>query len=268
MKKVQPVALIGAGKFSDSPVRRLLRRSAQLGPVLWPSFRIASRMANSLRAGYAVREYTEIESCRLILLSLPDKLIASVVSELASAPLCWYGKTVLLCSSWLDSSELEPLAALGASIGSLSLIPGFEDPCYLLEGDRLAIREMRRLRRENRVRLVTVERERKQLVLASQSCTGRLACALLLAASESLRHAGLSSAESSSIMEKQLQRTLRIYLRARRKAIPETRHLSRQLRALELSDPRLAHYLKESSRLAATLAAGLKSIPEARCHTA
>jgi len=264
MKRVQPVALIGAGNFTASPVMRLICRSSQLGPVLSPSFRIASRMANSLHAGYAARHYAEINPCRLVLLSLPDESIPGLVADLAAAGVCWYGKAVMLCSAWLDSSELQPLAERGAAIGSLSLIPGFEDPCYLLEGDRRAVRQTMRLWKENPCRSVIIERERKPLVLASVTCTGRLAFGLLVAAAEALRQAGVPSGESASMIEKQLQRTLRIYLRAGRKAFPESRRLSQQLHALESSDPQLAQYLKESSRLAASLAAGLKSIPGTR----
>ena len=44
-----------------------------------------------------------------------------------SAGISWRGKAVVLCSTWLDSGELRELSARGASVGSISPIPGFDD---------------------------------------------------------------------------------------------------------------------------------------------
>jgi predicted short-subunit dehydrogenase-like oxidoreductase (DUF2520 family) len=253
MKKVRPVALIGSGNLSDLPITRLLRLSSRLGPVLSPSYRVASRMANSLRAGHPVKDYAEFDACRLILVSVPDERLPKVVAELASARICWRGKVVVLCSTWLGSCELEIFAGRGASIGSISPIPGFEDSRYLVEGDRLAIRETKRLLEHSHRRLVTIERHRKPFYLASLTCTGSLMFGLVLAASESLQHAGISRGESARMMEKQLEKTLRSYLKAGRNSFPGVRELSKQLRALTAEDPELAYYVEQSSRLAARL---------------
>ena len=161
MKKAKSVALIAAGRLTGSPVFGFRRLSDRLGPVMAPSFRLASRIANSLRAGHPVRDYAEFDSCRLILLSVPDAMLPAVVGEIASANICWRNKTVLLCSASLDSGELRNLAACGASIGSISAIPGFEDPRYLVEGDRLAILESKRLVEQGAPRIVAMERSLK-----------------------------------------------------------------------------------------------------------
>src|SRR5258708_37381118 len=105
MKKAKSVALIGAGKLSGSPVSEFWRLSDRLGPVKAPSFRLASRIANSLRAGHPVRNYAEFDSCRLILVSVPDAILPAVVGEIASANICWRNKSIVLCSASLDSGE-------------------------------------------------------------------------------------------------------------------------------------------------------------------
>jgi predicted short-subunit dehydrogenase-like oxidoreductase (DUF2520 family) len=253
MQRAKSVALIGAGKLTDSPVARFWGLSDQLGPVKSPSFRLASRLANSLRAGHPVKDYADFGACHLILISVPDEMLPQVVSELAAAEISWPDKAVVLCSTWLDSSALAEIAAQGASIGSLSTIPGFEDTVYLVEGDRLAILEARRLVEHRQRRVVPIERALKPFYLAALTCTGPLLFALLLAASESLRHAGVASSTSSAILEKQLGKTLRSYVKAGRKAYPPPQELASQLLALSVIDPELAQFLEQSAALAARL---------------
>ncbi|HYL78640.1 MAG TPA: hypothetical protein VEU96_30895 [Bryobacteraceae bacterium] len=253
MKKARPVALIASGNFTDSPVTRLLRLSSRLGPVLSPSYRVASRLANSLRAGHPVKDYVEFDECCLIVISVPDEKLAPTVAGLAAAGISWHGKGVMVCSTWLGSCELETLAACGASVGSISPIPGFEDSWYLVEGDNLAIRETKGLVERSHRRLVTIERHRKRFYLASLTCTGSLAFASLLAASEALRHAGVSQVEAAAMMEKQCLKALRSYLKAGRKGFPGVHEISKQVSALAAADAELAHYVEQSSRLAVRL---------------
>ncbi len=218
-----------------------------------PSFRLASRIANSLRAGHPVRDYAEFDACRLILVSVPDSILPTVVREIASANISWRNKSIVLCSASLDSGELSDLAARGASIGSISAIPGFEDPRYLVEGDPLAILESKRLVQHAARRTVAIQRSLKPFYLAALTSTGSLLFALLLAASESLRQAGISTSMSATILEKQLHKTLRSHVKAGRKAYSAPHELQKQLRALATADPELAHYLEQSTNLAARL---------------
>ena len=253
MKKAKSVALIGAGKLSGSPVSEFWRLSDRLGPVKAPSFRLASRIANRLRAGHPVRDYAEFDSCRLILVSVPDAILPAVVGEIASASICWRNKSIVLCSASLDSGELSDLASRGASIGSISAIPGFDDPRYLVEGDPLAILESKRLVQNASRRTVAIQRSLKPFYLAALTSTSSVLFALLLAASESLRQAGISTSMSATILEKQLHKTLRSHMKAGRKAYSAPHQLQEQLRALATADPELAHYLEQSTNLAARL---------------
>jgi predicted short-subunit dehydrogenase-like oxidoreductase (DUF2520 family) len=259
MKRVKPVALVGAGNLTDSPLTSFLRLSDQLGPVKSQSYRLASRISNIFRSGRPVKNYTELDACRLILICVPEATLPKVVSELASSGISWRGKALVLCSMWLDSSQLSELSARGAAIGSLSPIPGFdgiEDFRYLVEGDKLAILEAKRLLARKNQRVIAIERSLKHFYLAALTCTGDLLFALLVAASASLRHAGLPSPLSATILEKQIGRALRSYLKSGRNASPTPRELSRQLHALSAADPTLAHYIEQSCRLSSRLLAG------------
>lgn len=256
MKKAKPVALVGAGNLTDSPLTSFLRHCDHLGPVKSLSYRLASRISNMLRAGHPVKDYSGLEACELILVSVPDQTLPKIVSELAGSGISWHGKAILLCSMWLDSSQLCELAARGGSIGSISPMPGFdglEDFRYLAEGDKPAISQVKRLVAQKKQRVIAIERSLKPFYFAALTCSGNLMQALLMAASQSLRHAGLSSPLSATILEKQFGKALRSYLKSGRSVSVAPRELSRQLHALTAADPELAHYIEQSCRLSSRL---------------
>jgi predicted short-subunit dehydrogenase-like oxidoreductase (DUF2520 family) len=250
MKKPRSVGLIAAGDLAGSPLTRFWWLSERLGPVKSASYRVASRIANMLRAGHPVREYAELDTCRLILVSVPDEIVSKIVAEMAASEISWRGKAVLLCDTWLDSEELRELSMRGASVGSISPIPGFEDQRYLVEGDGLAVRESRRLVEHRDRRVIAIQCSLKPYYLAALTCTGTLLFALLRAAFESLQHAGVPPALSATLLERQLVRTLRSLVKGGRRAYPEPREFPPQLRALS-ANPELAQYLEQCWRLAA-----------------
>jgi predicted short-subunit dehydrogenase-like oxidoreductase (DUF2520 family) len=255
MKKAQSVGLIGTGNLTDSPVTRFRFLPERLGPVKSGSYRVASRIANMLQAGHPVKDYAELQDCDLVLICVPEDTVSQVVSEMIASGIKWRDKAVVLCSTWLDSRALEDLSALGASLGSISPIPGFDDERYLVEGDPSAIRRSRNLVEYRECRAVAVERSLKPFYLAALTCTGTLLFALLYAAGESLHRARIPPALSATILERQLTRTLRSFLKSGLRAAPELRELPRQLDALSCADPALAHFLEQSSAIASRLIA-------------
>jgi predicted short-subunit dehydrogenase-like oxidoreductase (DUF2520 family) len=250
MKKAQSVGLIAAGSLTDAPLTRFWFLSDRLGPVKSGSFRVASRIANMLRAGHPVKDYAEFESCALVLLCVPEECVAQAIADMLAAGISWRGKAVVVCSTWLDSGDLRELSARGASVGSISSIPGFEDERYLVEGDPLAIRRARSLVEYRTRRAVPIERPLKPLYLVALTCTSSIFFALLHVAFESLRRAGHPPPLSASILERQVTRTVRSFLKGGRRAYPPPRELPRQLRALASESPELAYYFEQSCRLA------------------
>src|SRR5262249_15410314 len=163
---------VGGGKSSSSSLARFWLLSQVLGPVKASSYRLASRIANGLRAGYPVRDFAEFDACGLIFISLPDRSVPQAIAELAAAGISWRGKSVVLFSAKHGSCELLTLSARGASVASISSVPGFRDTLYMLEGDRRAVQETRRLIEKGEVRCVTIDRGFKSLYLAALTCTG------------------------------------------------------------------------------------------------
>lgn len=256
MKKAKPVALAGAGNLTDSPLVRFLRFSDQLGPIKSPTYRLASRISNILRAGHPVRDYAPFDARRLILVCVPDATLPKILTELDSSPIGWHGKAIVICSLSLDSSRLSALSARGASIGSISPIPGFEGSRefrYLIEGDKLAVFEVKRLIARPRQNAITIERSHKPFYQAALACSGSLMPALLTAASDSLRHAGLPPDISAEILEKQFAKALRSYLKSGRNLNPPPLEVSGQWHVLSAADPLLASYIEQSYRLSSRL---------------
>ena len=249
MKRPKSVALVGGGKLSSSPLARFWLLSKSLGPVKASSYRLASRIANTLRSGHPVKDYSEFETCSLVLISVPDDALPDAISGLGKAGISWNGKSVVLCSDWRGSQELHEFAASGASIASITTIPGFNDLRYLVEGDKPAIQELKRLVENRERRCVAIERELKPLYLTALTCTGSLLFPLVMTASEALRRAGVAPAFSISILEKQLNRGLRAYARGGRRAYMPPSELVSQLGALWDADPALARYVEQSYRL-------------------
>ncbi len=249
MKRPKSVALVGGGKLSTSSLAGFWLHSEMLGPVKASSYRLASRIANSFRAGHPVRNYAEFDACKLILICVPDLALPAVIADLCSAKISWSGKSVVLWSAWRGSCQLREFSTRGASIGSIAPIPGFQDLWYLVEGDKRAIQASIRLVDNRERRCVAIERGLKPLYLAALTCTGSLLFPLVMAAMESLRRAGVPSPMATGILEMQLSRSLRSYTRGGKRAYTPPRELPDQLLALLAADPALAHYFEQSCRL-------------------
>src|SRR5712691_864237 len=100
-------AVAGGGRVSGSFVARLPRLAADLGPVAAQSYRLASRIVNSIGAGYPVKSYEDLGDSALILVCAPAQSVGPIVSGLAAAVHC-RGKTILLCEG-ADSRQLSVL---------------------------------------------------------------------------------------------------------------------------------------------------------------
>lgn len=252
--KAQALGLVGAGPLSRSCLTRLPRLAARLGPVAAPSYRLASRLVNTLRAGYPVERYEELGEARTVLVATPDALLAEVVGALAAA-LEWTGKVVLLCDSRQDCSELAPLARLGAATASLMAVPGLEHR-YVVEGARRAVREARQLLHGEHARVFELPQGNKALLLAALSFTGGLLLPVAEAGTRCLRAAGVPPPACHALGEQLVEKTLRAFLHAGRKgwsgvlAEDNRREVARELAALRQADPALAEAYYKLARLA------------------
>lgn len=180
--------------------------------------RVASRVSNILRAGHPVNTYEELKPSRIILIAVPDGAIAATQAEMLDSGVSWSGRIIVLASNRMGCAELAHLARAGAYTGSLAMVPGFDDGWFLLEGDRVVLVNFRPLLSGRGVRITTLLASRRAAYENALASAGVLMVPLLRDAVESMKAAGVSKAEADVILEKQLMRTGRAYLRSGRRA--------------------------------------------------
>jgi len=211
MKKPPLVALLCAGSFTESAIPRFRGLAARLGPVKAASLRLASRFSNVLRAGHPVNNYDEFPDCQLVIITVPDREAAAAIGELVQTGMDWNGKSVVLLSDQLESSELAALAELGAATATLCAAAGFDGRLLIAEGDKMAIRQIRPLIEGGRAKLLSLPAGQKKFYLAAGVCTGPLLASLLVCTSECLKYAGFAPSDAATILQVQVDKMTRSF---------------------------------------------------------
>lgn len=243
--KLKPVAgLITAGGIAQSLVPRLPLLLASLGPVVASSLRVARRIANSLRAGYAASSLAALDPCPLIWIAVRDAaldpLIRRLVSETALS-----GKMIVFCDSLRDSASATLLRGAGARVASLNAIDS-DARTLVAEGHSTILAELRRLAAREKRKLIEIRPSSKALYLAGSQLAGDLLLPWIAAAVESLRAAGFSRADATSVVETVGTRALHSYVKAGSKAWSRAaaqdmrRVMAGDLGPLRSANPRLA----------------------------
>ena len=256
MTKSLKLALVLTGQVNRYPVTRLHNLAEHLGPVKAQSYRQASRIANTLRAGYPVHEYRELARSRVLLLCTPEKKFPALLAELGAAGLDWRRKAVMICGGPFDSGSLRELAARGAGVVSLHCLDGPQHLRFLIEGDRGAVRLAKRLVEGGGGVAIEIRPESSGVCAAGVSLASWLLLALVDASAGCFRKGGLTPGKAGPIVERIAQRTVRSYLKGGRRACrvlatAEDRSAFRyQLESLRKTDPALAGFFLDLALLA------------------
>jgi predicted short-subunit dehydrogenase-like oxidoreductase (DUF2520 family) len=251
------VGLIAAGPISPA-LGRLPDLHTQLGPVAAASLRVASRIANQLKAGRAAK-VEEMGAAPLLLVSGPDAALPSLLDLARNAALDWDNRAIVLVDTRLDSMDLAEFAARGAEVATLDPVEGFGDVRFCAEGDPAALRKLKKFLAAVRTPYFTVEQGKKQVFAAGLAFTGTLATPLLAAAVDCFRKAGLDPKEAAVIAERTLLHTLRAWQKAGRQGwtgvLPQRdlESVRRQLAALEEENTILGAYFSETAYMALEL---------------
>jgi predicted short-subunit dehydrogenase-like oxidoreductase (DUF2520 family) len=218
------------------------------------SLRVASRVANTLRAGAAVTGYENLAHCPNLVISAGTRL-PRVIAELSAAKLKWKGRTVLVCGNVSGSSDLPALAAKGASIGSLDVAGVFDPPRFVVEGDAEAVK-LARVLMPDRGRLFEIAKDTKTLYSSGVTIAASLLAPTAAAGVQCLRRAGMPLRDAVLIVEKTIAGSLRAYVKAGLKgwtgplASGNTDAIERQLEELRHIDPLLERYFRQNALLA------------------
>ena len=199
MKGGRAAGLICAGGVGQSFVARFPALLASVSLVKATSFRVARRIANSLRAGRAVEHYAELAQVDLIWIAVPDAALESMIRDLA-AEIDGKEKRIVLCDTARDSLWPDSLQKAGARIASINAI-GPNDEMLIAEGHPHALREVRRFAAADHRKVIEIRPGSKRLFLAGVHLATHIALPGIAAAVESLRVAGFSRAEATRLVE-------------------------------------------------------------------
>jgi hypothetical protein len=250
MKNPPPLGLICAGRADHLWIARFPGIAENLGPVKGASFRLASRVSNTLRCGYPVRDFADLSECKTLLLCLPDRGVKRIVEELEALPQRWKGVSVVLVSAVLDSTELRPLLEKGALVASIHMLNLPDGKRFLMEGDREVLRELREMLPQA-AKFIQLSVEGKHFCLAGLFLASSALAPIVHSASQYFSGAGLHSREAALLMEQSIQNSLRSYLKsgaASRRTNEDRFYVERQLDVIGQTNPDLRQWLEHGTR--------------------
>jgi predicted short-subunit dehydrogenase-like oxidoreductase (DUF2520 family) len=272
MRFRKTAGLVGAGGVGRSFLARMPALLARVGPVKGASLHVSRRIANSLRAGTGVGDYSALAKCGLLFLAVPEKSIDETSRELAEA-FALAGKMVVLCEVLRDSSTPSPLRTGGAKVATLNCVPESDEKLFVAEGHPATLAALQQILTLDHRKLVLVKPAAKPLYLSGIHIAGHLLLPWIAGAVESLRAAGFSRSEATRTVHALGSRALRSYEKAGQKAwkpaAAESFHrvLQRDIDALRLTDRRLAMLYSESfDQLMQFFAAEPKRAPMVKRH--
>ncbi len=228
--------VISAGALSKSLIANLPRKTRQIGAIAGVSYRVASRMTNSLRAGYAARSVDELNLFPTILFHAPPRQTETIVKLLEAAKIGWREKALVFCDCDAPPEVADGFRKKGASIATAR---GFGiEGLLMVEGDAVALAQAHRLATQLKLKPIELTaRTGRQFEAAITLATGALT-PLIHRATTLLRKCGLRDADAVRIATTLCERTIQEYAHSGRQSWqwhvkePETNRLESQLAAL------------------------------------
>lgn len=248
MRPAPWVGLIAAGPVSPS-LYKLANWNATLGPVCAETLRVASRLANQMKAGAAAKP-DALAKAQLILISGPCADFESLLDIALKAGIDWNGRTVLLVDSLRGPGALEPLRARGAHTGTLDTIDAFPDLRFAAAIDGASRRILQRFCTATHAKAFPLPHQAKHLFASGTALVSTLITPAFTAAFESLKHAGLSQPEAEDVIEHIVHQQLRAWLKASRKTWTPP---DATAGALAEVNEQLAQYFDATARAASAL---------------
>jgi hypothetical protein len=247
--KARRAGLISAGGASHSLIARLPPVLREIGLVKATTFRVARRIANSLRAGDPVEHYSDLHDHEPIWVAVPETALDAVMRDLSAERI--EGKMIIVCGTPRDSGSLHALRpARVATLGEI------DERILIAEGHADALREVRRVAAASRRKLIEIAPGSKPLCFAGVNVAALLLLPFMASAVEGLRHAGFPRVLAASVAEGLGTRALRAYGKAGRKAWNDAagaelrESLMRDLESIRKTDPRMADVYETGIELA------------------
>lgn len=249
MKKLPQIGLVVEGNITQSAILRMPKLAEELGPVKSATVRVARRVSNFLKGGYAVGDYEELQAAQLVLLRVPDESVSRIVEEIFAADLVLKDVSFVLCESWLTFESLAPLRLRGAAVATVLPVPSSHRDWFVVDGDPSAVRQVKRLLEANNTRALELRAGGKSFYFAAELLSTALPLPVLLAAQNALRSSGVSGNNLYTILNELTQSMLRDLLKGARTtwggplAHCSEATASAHVDALRTADPQLAEII-------------------------
>ncbi len=258
MKGQRSLGLVVEGNATSSLVLRLSGLMEDLGPVKAGSLRVARRLSNYLRAGYAVGTYEELQSARLVFLRIPDAAAPRIVDELCASELPLKDMSFVLCESCSSKNILAPLQARGASTATLLPVQTLRRSWFVLEGQLTAVRQVKRLLEHSNARVFELRQGTRALYFAAQLLATALPVPLLITAQQALRAAGIAGNHLHDLLEEMSLEMFRSFANGVRPVLPAGRTGCSPETCREYFDELRSHYPQISSVLCEQVALAMR----------
>lgn len=238
---------MGAGAVSRSLIGLLPGKTRDLGPVSAISYRVASRIANTLRAGYPVRHATELNDAGTVLFHAPPGQTESVLNVLKAARIHWAGRALIFCDCEVPQAARQHFHAKGATT---AVVRQFGIPNLLaIDGSGPALTIAHRISRSIKMKAFQIGVESRDafdaaITLGNAALTPLIDCAATL-----LRDAGIREVEATRIAAALFEQTAREYAHSGKQSWvwhmrkPETSRVQAQIAAAGPHFGRVLHHL-------------------------
>ncbi len=208
--------IIGAGAVGKSLIGRLPGKAREVGPVAAVSFRVASRIANVLRAGYPVRTVEALSRASVVLFHSPPEQTAGLLALLESAGIPSKGKALIFCDCELTPAARARMSERGASTAALKQF-GIAGR-IAIEGEGAALKAARRIVRELRLKAVEISAGSADRFDAAVTLGTCALTPLIDRVAALLRDAGVRDGEAALLASTLFQQTAREYARSGRQS--------------------------------------------------
>ena len=204
--------VLGAGSVAKSLIGRLPAKTRDLGPVSAVSFRVASRIANTLRAGRAARTANELNDAAVVLFHSPPDQAGVLLEILESAEIHWPGKALIFC----DCDDLRGAQArFDARGASTAVARQFGIPgSIVVAGNGAALTAAHRIARELKLKAIEILPGATDLFDAAVTLGNSAITPLIDCAAALLRQAGIRDGEAARIASALFSQTASEYARS------------------------------------------------------
>jgi hypothetical protein len=191
-----------------------------VGWVKAPSYRLASRAVNALRAGVPVHKYEDLNRADLIVVSVPRELESYTIAGLALSEIDWGRKACVILDTLLESSAFKALIERRVPVATLHPIGTVEDRTLVMEGHPEAVKRMRRVldpAASRAMQVITTSGKARLLAGVEESTRGFLP--VVASVTDHFKAAGLSKSQSEVLAQALMTNSMRGYFRAGRRAL-------------------------------------------------